>query len=310
MDVQTEKGLKEALGYLESGQPEKALEIVSSLFETDLDSKELMYTNRCCNFWIDVARRVDRISDPFERSESLLMEWRMFRSFMARDKFVYEPAFYSFQRGFFSMALKNYTEFFDSRDPQQKAEAYRKAGICYKKIGEFENARGCLAEANSLRQGVAPVLAELADCYSLCGEDKYGKVLFREAFFIDPDSIELDFLDSELIKCLADRTAEKGYSGKALLEWIPVYGVIFGIFNIKRELHAQEVGRLKKNIYAMENEYKDPSCDTASLTPRLLNSYFWLIDHYILKHEDTAKVNEILLKIKILDSNIYGLYMK
>ena len=56
------------------------------------------------------------------------------------------------------------------------------------------------------------MLAELADCYSLCGEDKFGKVLYREAFFADPDSIDLDFLDSELIKCLIEKTKSKGYS--------------------------------------------------------------------------------------------------
>ena len=95
-----------------------------------------------------------------------------------------------------------------------------------------------------------------------------------------------------------------------LQEWIPVYGVLFGIFTVKRELRSQEVGRLKQEIYAKENESKDPSSDTNILTPRLINLYFWLIDHYVLTNTEQSKINQILLKIKILDPAIYSLFVK
>ena len=198
----------------------------------------------------------------------------------------------------------------EEKDPLQKAEIYKNTGICYKKLGDFENARTFLTEANNIYPNLSSVLAELADCYSLCGEDKFGKVLYREAFFADPDSIDLDFLDSELIKCLIEKTKSKGYSGKALLYWIPVYGVLGGVFNIKRELTSQEVARLKKDIYAMENEIKDPSCNSEILIPRMLNCYFWLMDHYDLANENQAKINEVLLRIKLLDTAVYEMYIK
>ena len=198
----------------------------------------------------------------------------------------------------------------EEKDPLQKAEIYKKTGICYKKLGDFENARAFLTEANDIYPNLSSVLAELADCYSLCGEDKFGKVLYREAFFADPDSIDLDFLDSELIKCLIEKTKGKGYSGKALQYWIPVYGVLGGVFNIKRELTSQEVARLKKDIYAMENEIKDPSCNSEILIPRMLNCYFWLMDHYDLANENQTKINEVLLRIKLLDSAVYEMYIK
>ena len=92
--------------------------------------------------------------------------------------------------------------------------------------------------------------------------------------------------------------------------WIPVYGVLWGIFNIKRELRSQEVGKLRQEIYALENEQKDPSCDFQILTPRLINMYFWLIDHYVQNNDNQRLINEILLKIKILDTNIYNSYIK
>lgn len=310
MEKQTEEKLKVALNFLREGNPLEAQKIISSLFETDLDSKELMYTNKCCIFWIDSINRLRGIEDSYERSESTLAEWKNFQTFIAREKDSFEPALFAVQQGFFSNALARFSKLLDEKDAFQKAEIYRKTGICYKKLGDFENARTYLTEANNIYPGLSSVLAELADCYSLCGEDKFGKVLFREAFFTDPESIDLDFLDSELIKCLIKTTKDKGYSGKSLQYWIPVYGVLSGVLNIKRELTSQEVARLKKDIYAMEMEYKDPSCNSEILIPHLLNCYFWLMDHYDLAKENPAKINEVLLKIKILDSSIYEAYIK
>ena len=119
----------------------------------------------------------------------------------------------------------------------------------------------------------------------------------------------LVFLDSELIRCLIEKTAEKGYSGELLNAWIPVYGVLWGVFNMKRNMKSQEIGRLKQEIYALENEQKDPSRATEILTPRLINMYFWLID-YCQAQNDSKLINETLLKIKIIDTTVYNLYVK
>lgn len=310
MDTKTEKGLREALALMELGNPRSAQEIITSLFEDDLDCKEVIYTNLVCTFWLDSIRRLKAIEDPYEQSDKILSEWKSFTHHMAKEKNVFKPALFAVQKGYFSNALEIVSNLLEDKDALQKAEMYKKVGICYKKLGDFENARAYLTEANNIYPNLSSVLAELADCYSLCGEDRIGKVLFREAFFADPEGIDLDFLDSELIKCLIDKTSEKGFTGKALQYWIPVYGVLLGVFNIKRELTSQEVARLKKNIYAMENENKDPSCNSETLVPQLLNSYFWQIDHYVLTNESVEKINDTLLRIKILDSTVYEQYIK
>ena len=310
MEIQTENGLKEAFGYLENANPEQAKKILDGLFEYEFDCPELVFTAECCNFWVQYIRQLSVIEDPFERAETLLGEWKSFQVFISRKEHQYKPALYAVNRGIFSRALENYTRLFDERDPVQKAEIFRKAGLCYKKLGRFEDAQNCLAEANSAQPGLSPVLAELADCYALCGDDRKAKVLFREAFFIDPERIDISFLDSELIICLIEKTAEKGYTGAVLQQWIPVFGVLWGIFSVKRQLKPQEAGKLKQEIYAAENEMKDPACDADVLTPRLINLYFWLIDHYVQSGDAQTKINEILLKIKILDPVIYGMYVK
>ena len=154
----------------------------------------------------------------------------------------------------------------------------------------------------------ADIFAELADCYALCGEEKTAKVLFREAFFIEPQQVDNSFLESELFCRLAERTQKAGYSGQALQEWLPVYGVLYGVFNIKRELRALEAGKLKQAVFALENELKEAESQTELLVPRLINHYFWLIDHYNTTNSERARINETLLKIKLLDSSIYDMY--
>lgn len=310
MEIQTEIKLKEILKLLEAGAPEKAAQLITPLFERDIDCRELIFTNRCCVFWIDSVRRINAIDDRYEQNESIFSEWKSFQTVIARESYIYEDAVLAVQHGYFLNSLKRLTPQLEEKDFFQKAELFKKAGICYKKIGDFENARAFLSEANAIYPNNASVVAELADCYSLCGEDKFGKVLFREAFFISAENIDLDFLDSQLIKCLINRTEKKGHIGKALNYWIPVFGILDGVFNIKRELNPQEVIKLKKDIYALENEYKNPMCNEKILVPNLLYKYFWLIDHYVQTQESVVKINEILIKIKLLDSSVYENFIR
>ena len=310
MEIQTEKQIKEVLQLVEKGELLRAQQLIDNLLDQYIECKELIYTNRCCIFLADSIHRINEIKDKYEQSEYILQEWKSLQSFITQEKIEYEPALLSVQHGFFFNALQKLIILSDEKDLLQRAENFRKIGICYKKLGNFEEARVYLSEANNISPNVAAVLAELADCYSLCGEDKFGKVLFREAFFLNPESIDLDFLDSQLIKCLIDITKQKGYSGRVLNLWIPVYGVLHGVFNIRRQLNSQEVIKLKKEIYALENENKDPSCNEQLLIPQLLNKYFWLIDYYVQTHENATKINDILLKIRLLDNSVYENYIK
>lgn len=316
MKSKTESGIREVLIFLEQGNPYKARELVSSLFEQDLDSKELRFTNRCCTFWIDIFNRLRTIRDPFERSQKFLSEWKFFQSFLQREKTPpYQPALTAMRLGFFSSGLQLFKTLLDEKDPIKKIEIFRNTGICYKEIGDYNNARVCLVEANDIciknKIKTASILAELADCYALCGEERKAKVLFREAFFIDPESIDISFLDSELIINLIKITQSKGHSGRELLYWIPVYGSLYRAFNITRDIEPNDLRKIKNDIYAMENEIKDPSCNKKILTPRLLNYAFRLIDFYNLKPEENIKmITELKNKMYYWDQEIYEEFIK
>ena len=148
----------------------------------------------------------------------------------------------------------------------------------------------------------------MADCYALCGEEKTSKVLFREAFFINPQDIDISMLESELFCRLFAEVVKTGKTGAVAVEWFPVEGVLLGVLNVKRELRALEAGKLKQSIYALETELKNTGVEPLIIIPRLINNYFWLIDHYTTVHEDRSKINEILLKIKLLNADVYERY--
>jgi hypothetical protein len=90
---------------------------------------------------------------------------------------------------------------------------------------------------------------------------------------------------------------------------MPIYGCLYGIFSIKRELKQVELGRLKQSIFTLEFELRGKQEDRGLLIPRLINRYFWLIDHYEKVQEDPQLIAETLLKIKLLDPSVYERYM-
>ena len=309
MGIADDEELCKVYKLIEEGVPSQAREILSQLLEYNFANSEINFAHWCCSYWADFITRISKF-DPYEQGEALIARWKSFRQDYELQKNFSKKVLYPMQKGIFTLALHAYDSLKFEGTGVQRAELCRKKGLCLKKLGEYESALNLLTEAYRLSSQSAPVLAEMADCFALCGEDKNAKVLFREAFFIDAQRVEIDFLDSELICCLIRQVKEKGYSGSALQEWIPVYGVLYGVFNVKRELRVQEAARLRQEIFAKENETKDPSNDSKILIPKLINMYFWLIDHYAHSNEGSSKINECLLQIRVHDENIYRMYTK
>lgn len=309
MGSKAEEELTKAYKFLSEGNLSQAKEVVTQAFTYNFDSPELKFTHWCCSYWVDFVQNLPRM-ESYEQGDGLIARWKSFRQDYEKQESFLQKAVYNLQQGIFTLALNAYELVKEEGTQSQLADLYRKKGLCCKKLGKYETALSLLSEAYRISPQSAVILAEMADCLALCGEEKNAKVLFREAFFIDAQRIEIEFLDSELICCLIRQVKEKGFTGAPLLEWIPVYGVLYGVFNVKRELRAQEAGRLRQEIFAKENEIKDPSNDSKILVPKLINMYFWLIDHYARTNEGSDKINECLLQIRVHDESIYRMYTK
>jgi len=314
MDVQEKKKeeiselLVQAYGKARLGYFEESEQILEKALSLDFEDQEIVASMKCINFWKDRERILTNILDPFEKGEFLIKEWKAFLVFLKRLENNYEKSVYAIRQYLFGQALFNYMRLYND-DGSSDTEILYRLALCYKGLGNYGKALEFLERASHQRVDDPVILSELADCYAFVNELRAAKVFFREAFFIDPQRIDILSLESLLIQRLIERITEMGHKSPELEEWIPVYGVLYSVFTVKRELRPLEYGKLKQEIYSLESRLQENPQDTLTV-PRLINKYFWLIDHYIVNKESREKVEEILEKIKKINESVYELYTK
>lgn len=274
----------------------------------DFDNSEVVTALKYVNFWKDRDASSRETSDPFERGEYLLGQWRLFDAFVRRIGEVSERFLYAIRQYAFGEALEEF-ERSDGDAGGNDPEILLRMGRCYKGTGEYDRALDVLSRAARAQSDDPHLLAELADSYALVNEIGRAKAFFREAFFLGPQKIDIGTLESDMIGRLITKLRELGYESPELEEWLPVYGVLYGVFSVKRELRSIEYGKLKQSIYALEREYHDKPDPDGVVCARLLNRYFWLIDHYTNTQEDQSKIDEVLLKIRSTSEKIYSHYV-
>ncbi|MDR0644305.1 MAG: tetratricopeptide repeat protein [Treponema sp.] len=311
MNSSVERLIQEAYDSLKASDAMSAMEALEEALKIDYEHPEVVYALKCINWWQERMKQLSELSEVYEKGNFILSLWKPFYIFMDRIGPGYEKCVYALRRYVFAVALKFFKEVLtESDDNSDNALLFLQAGRCYKGCGNYELAIKYLEHAARLKKDDGATLSELADVNALLEETRYAKVLFREAFFLAPQAIDLRSLESELIIRLRDKVASLGYSEQEIAEWIPVYGNLYGVFSVKRELKPIELRKLKDSIFALENEVKNRPESLLFSKPRLLNRYFWLIDHYENVKEDPRReaallIEETMLKIRVIDPAIY-----
>jgi tetratricopeptide (TPR) repeat protein len=273
----------------------------------DSDTEDIVTSLKFVNFWRERESQLEKIQHAFERGEYYISQWPSFEAFAERIGDICEPCMFAVRKHVFGRALEQFQLLVREADTQD-SELLMRVGRCHKGLGSYDEAVRYLEAAAAERSDDSEILSELADAYALVNETQAAKAFFREAFFLEPQRVHLELLESQLIRALADKVRELGFSGAALLEWLPVYGVLLGVFTVKRELRSIEYGKLKQGIYALEREIREGRDRDGLIEPRLINRYFWLVDHLISGGEDSAKVDEVLLKLRSVNDRIYKQY--
>ncbi|MBQ7613408.1 MAG: hypothetical protein IJU92_10165 [Spirochaetaceae bacterium] len=298
--------LDEALSLFRKGDFLAGQAQTEKLLTQDLDNEDLKYLNRCIAFWGNRFDEVAYIQDPLKAGEHFVTNWAPFLQYMQKDSSLLEPFIFTFKTLAFRTAVMFYSKLYRPEIAEQEPFLCRRIGLCFKALGDYEQAVDFLYMAYHSESDNPKIIAELADAFALYGETKRAKVFFRDAFYEGASEIELEYLESHLILDLVASVSQLGYRGNELLEWLPVYGYIDRTLSIKRELKAAEVGKLKQRIFMLESELRRISEDEQRVVlPKLINSYLWLMDTYSLPPIDEDKIKEILLKIKVLNINIY-----
>jgi len=303
--------LKPVFDRLKEGDIDNSCSLAAVILENNLDDEDVKCTYHAIIFWKEKLDSSSGRSSPFDKGEYLFLQWTSFLAYMKRYGENCEFILYALKVCMFNIIIDFYTLSLKLNKAGNRSVVYRRLGLCYKLLGNYEKAVEFLKYAASLDIASSPILAELADSYAMCGDERLAKVYFREAFFKDPVSVELEFLESDVIRGIINQLTGMGFKGKELLEWIPVYAVLGGLFNVKRQLKAVEIGKLKQEIFVLETSCKDKNNENACFcVPRLINYYFWLIDSYVQDGSSKAKIDEILLKIKLLNEYVYNSYVR
>ncbi len=303
--------LSSAYGDFSQGNLEEGIRKLEGALAGDFDNAEVVASLKCAHYWRDRFATAAERTDRFEKAEYLINQWKGFLTFSTRSGCESDRCVASLKQLVFKTGLECYESLLEGHSSAGKdADILYRIGTCYKGLGSYDKALQYLDAANQAKKDQAEILAGLADCYALINEIQISKVFFREAFFLNPQAIDFESLESAMIRRLLAKIRESGYEGPEAAEWLPVYGVLYGVFSVRRELRSIEYGKLRQSIYAMEVELRDDPKKKDILMPRLLNRYFWLVDHYITAKESREKIDEVLIKIKALNPVVYEHYTK
>ncbi|MDR0997476.1 MAG: hypothetical protein LBL70_00280 [Treponema sp.] len=310
MDTETsvEGLIQKAYDKLDVSDADAAKEILEKALGLDFDHPEVKYGLKCLGWWLEHIRRIDDLADPCDKGGFILSQWKPYYGFLDRFEDHYDSCQYAIRHYVYSIALNFFAGVLGDGVNEHDPDLLLLVGRCYKGVGNYEEALKYLEQARQFKREDGETFSELADVNALLGETKLAKAQFREAFFVDPQKVNLRAMESELIIRLRDRVKKMGMSGPELAEWLPIYGRLFKVFSVIRGLKRAEVTRLKQSIFELENEIRGEG--GALLKPRLLNRYFWLIEHYENTGEDQKMIEETFLKIKILDRAIYEWYIQ
>jgi tetratricopeptide (TPR) repeat protein len=300
--------LKKAYDKLKASDAVTALALLEKALDYDYDNDEIKHALKCVHWWLEHTRRIDDIKNPYEKGAFMISLFKQYHVFLEQFNMIYEQCQYAVRFFVYSKALFFFEGLLGSPANQHDPGLLLLVGRCYKGLGNFDEALNYLEQTISIKREDAETLAEVADINALLSNTKTAKTLFKEAFFIDPLKIDLRFLESALILNLRDNVSALGYKDGLLLEWIPVYGYLWGVFSVKRELKQMEVGRLKQSIFSLEAEYNSNPARRDLVRPRLLNQYFWLMDYYETGREEASSIEGTLLRIRVTDPDIYKMY--
>jgi tetratricopeptide (TPR) repeat protein len=298
-----------SLDALKSHDLELAQKHLDAALRLDYEDARVVGMLKYLRYWRERQLSMANFQSNLEKCDFLLQQWAGFQGFVERVKLVDDEVFYAFRQLVFGQAL-NLLSVYNNEAGTKDPEVLYRVGVCLKGIGNYDVARRFLEEANSIRREDPAIMADLADAYALVEESNLAKVLFREAFFIDAQSVHLETLESEMMVRLLNAVRQEGHAGAELAEWLPVHATLLGVFSVKRELRAIEYGKLLQDIYHLEREFQEGRASRAILVPRLINRYFWLLDHYQRSANEQKRIQETLLKIRSLSPRIHELYTK
>jgi tetratricopeptide (TPR) repeat protein len=297
--------LKDLCQFVKNGRFNEALEQIMEFIGPekagDLENEPLYQSTL---FWKGTMNAAAAL-EPYTSSEFLTTQWNEFAG-TDYSQPLPESFRYALKEYVYNAALSGYLELYKLSGITDTIVLTR-IGALRKGLGDYELAIQSFEQARSRAMEDAGITAALADCYALIDEPRAAKLLFREAFFLDPEAVDYRQCEAPFIKRIAADLLARDIPHEDVCFWIPVMATVEDVFNVRRELKPVEIGRLTQSIRELERRHAEqPSSRTRAL---LLNRYFWLADHCRTSKAPREDLDEVLKRIQQLDPEIYERYL-
>jgi tetratricopeptide (TPR) repeat protein len=294
---------------LEEGRFGEAVALYESILQENSSFPGVPDGIKATKFWINKKNKLKRYTTPYDKGKLLLKEWKEFERYMQKNHVKHGRSTAALQKYIFSDIIGSFADAY-KEGVIPDTDILVQIGDLFKRLGNYEKAIDVYEYARGFNRQDPSLLAKLGDCYFSIDETSRAKVLFREAFFLDPGQIEIDLIESPFIHMLYKQTIECIEDPETAIYWIPVIAEIRSAFNVKREPKKGELEELRKMILKLENEYKINKKKRAYIEPKLLNHYFWLIDTLKILGGSKKEIEVSLQRINEINPEIFNLYLE
>ncbi len=294
---------------LEEGNFSEAINLFENISRENSKYPGVSDGVQCARFWLNRINRLRKYENSYEKAKHLLKEWKDFEKFMARNNIRHGRSTVAIQKHVFGDIIESFTKAYNEGVVPDTAILIQ-IGDCFKKLGNYEKAIDVYEYARSFNSEDSSLLSKLGDCYFSIDETSKAKVLFREAFFINPGFIELECIESPFIHMLYEKTCKYVKNPEFSIYWLPVIAELNKAFNVKREPKKGELDRLREEIKKLEIEYATNKKKRMYIEPKLINHYFWLIDSLKILGGSKKEIEQSLQRLNEISSEIFSLYLE
>lgn len=299
----------EGLSYIQQGNLQQTLDIMEEIFSTNPNFTGVIETIKSIKFWQNRWPKSFQLPQGQDRANYLLNEWSNYTQYTINSHIDYEKIIIYLKNYIFKNIIKNLIYSYQQSDVPN-IDILLQIGEIFLCIEEYDKSIEAFEYARLFKKKDSHLLTLLGEAYYQNKVFDKSKALFREAFLHDPQKVPIHLINVEFISQIIEHIKKiKNYNEKQIREWIPIYGVLLNIFNVKREITAEELSRLNMEIQELENEYNNKKIRDEILLAKIINRYFWLIDYYTLQNKNNDYINIYQNKLKEIDHDIYQKYV-
>ncbi len=302
-------GSNEVYQLIEEGRFTEAIQKLDTFMDVNPDYPGFVEGYRTARFWDNRVNEINKLNSGKQTADFLMREWEIFEKYAKEHKIFEKAAYNAAMKHIFFSASENYKIAFQEQESTaDNFDLLLNLGYCFLTLEEYQLAIETLEYARSSYKNSAKLLSILGEAYFNTNDTAKSMLLFKEAFFIDPSEIEMNYIKTKPILDLVQIVREKKSDTSDEREWIPIFGFIEDFFYARRNLNRDQVETIKQEIYNLEKSYQTMTrekSNRSSVLPRLINKYIWMLDYFKNQEQNDQGIKEIESRLKTLDKGLF-----